>query len=363
MLNEIILNGISSNTLQGLLIQSLPSISKPMMRSKKEEIDGRDGDIVTLLGYSSYDKTFSIGLSYNYDINAIINFFNSDGTVTFSNEPDKYYNYQILDQIDFEKLLRFKTATVTMHVQPFKYPTSEGPTTFSRNRIKLESYSQTTSGVTVNVTEGLPDDEQEIVITGNGTATFSIPIQTFTITPDRYAFSAYAEGTGAEHCEVRLINGTPSSSFGNNKITLATDKMGTIIETTQSDQTYDYVYVSVDSNTELKIAVNIFFNSTGTANFEITNSGDYPSKPVLSIFGSGIGNIYLNSELLFKIDLSDYGYITIDTFNMEAYKDAVLKNRSVTGNYENFSLTPGVNQITCDGNISDITISNYSRWL
>ena len=69
------------------------------------------------------------------------------------------------------------------------------------------------------------------------------------------------------------------------------------------------------------------------------------------------------SELLFKIDLSDFGYLTIDTFNMEAHKDAVLKNRSVTGNYENFSLSPGLNQITCDGNISDITISNYSRWL
>lgn len=362
MLNEIILNGISSNTLQGLLIQSLPSISKPLVRSRKDEIDGRDGDIITILGYSSYDKTFSIGLSYNYDINAIIKFFDSEGTVTFSNEPDKYYNYRILDQIDFEKLLRFKTATVTMHVQPFKYSNSEGPATFSRNRIKLQSYNQTTSGVTVKVTEGLVYD-QEIVITGNGTATFSIPIQTLTATPDRYAFSAYAEGTGAGYCEVQLINGTPSSSFGNDKITLAENKMGTIIETTQSDQTYDSVYVSVNSNTELNITVNISFNGTGNTNFEITNSGDYPSKPILSIFGSGIGNIYLNSELLFKIDLSDYGYLTIDTFNMEASKDAVLKNRSVTGNYENFSLSPGVNQITCDGNISDITISNYSRWI
>ena len=362
MLNEIILNGISSNTLQGLLIQSLPPVSKPMMRSKKEEIDGRDGDIITPLGYSSYDKTFSIGLSYNYDIDAIIKFFDSEGTVTFSNEPDKYYNYRILDQIDFERLLRFKTATVTMHVQPFKYPISEEPATFSRNRIKLQSYEQTTSGVTVKVTEGLQYD-QEIVITGNGTATFSIPIQTLTITPDRYAFSAYAEGTGAEYCEVRLINGTPSSSFGNDKITLANNKMGTIIETIQSDQTYDYIYISVNSNTELNTAVNVSFNGTGNADFEIINSGNYPSKPILSIFGSGITEIYLNSELLFKVDLSDYGYLTIDTFNMESSKDAVLKNRSVTGNYENFSLNPGVNQITCDGNISDITISNYSRWL
>ena len=360
MLNEIILNGISSNTLQGLLIQSLPPISKPLMRSRKEEIDGRDGDIITPLGYSSYDKVFSIGLSYNYDINAIIRFFDSQGTVTFSNEPDKYYNYRILEQIDFERLLRFKTATVTMHVQPFKYPTSEEPATFSRNRIKLQSYNQTTSGVTAKVTEGLEYD-QEIVITGNGTANFSIPIQSLTATPGGYAFSAYAEGTGAEYCEIRLMNG--GSSFGNDKITLAENKMGTIIQTTESEQTYDSVYVSVNSNTDLNVVINISFNSTGDASFEITNSGNYPSKPVLSLFGSGITEIYLNSELLFKVDLSDYGYLTIDTFNMESSKDAVLKNRSVTGNYSNFSLSPGANQIACDGNISDITISNYSRFL
>ena len=64
MLNEIILNGKSSNELQGLIIQSLPPISKSQIRTQIEEIDGRDGDIVTKLGYSSYDKSFDIGLSY-----------------------------------------------------------------------------------------------------------------------------------------------------------------------------------------------------------------------------------------------------------------------------------------------------------
>lgn len=39
----------------------------------------------------------------------------------FSNEPDKYYNFKIYEQIDFEKLLRFRTATVKLHCQPFKY--------------------------------------------------------------------------------------------------------------------------------------------------------------------------------------------------------------------------------------------------
>lgn len=125
MRNYIILNGISSNTISGLLISTLPSISKPKIRTQTEEIDGRDGDIVTKLGYSAYDKEIEIGLYGNYDTDEVIEYFNSEGTVTFSNEPDKYYNYQILEQIDFEKLIRFKTAKVKMHVQPFKYPTEE----------------------------------------------------------------------------------------------------------------------------------------------------------------------------------------------------------------------------------------------
>lgn len=131
MRNTITLNGISSATITGLLIQELPPISKPRVRTLTEEIDGRDGDIVTKLGYSAYDKEVSIGLHGDFDIDEVINFFNSEGEVIFSNESDKYYRYQILDQIDFERLLRFRTAIVRMHVQPFKYSATETKQTFN----------------------------------------------------------------------------------------------------------------------------------------------------------------------------------------------------------------------------------------
>lgn len=120
-MNYCILNGKKSTLIKGLLIQSLPIITKPMMRTNIETVDGRDGDIVTKLGYAAYDKTMSIGLFGDYDIDEVIEYFSSEGTVIFSNEPDKYYKYQILNQIDFTRLSRFKTATVTFHVQPFKY--------------------------------------------------------------------------------------------------------------------------------------------------------------------------------------------------------------------------------------------------
>lgn len=125
MRNYIILNGVNSNTITGLLISTLPPITKPKIRTQTEEIDGRDGDIVTKLGYSAYDKEIEIGLYGNYDTDEVIEYFNSEGTIVFSNEADKYYNYQILEQIDFNKLIRFKTAKVRLHVQPFKYPLVE----------------------------------------------------------------------------------------------------------------------------------------------------------------------------------------------------------------------------------------------
>ena len=121
------LNGKSSLDVQGLSVQSLAPITKPKMRTTVEEIDGRDGDIVTRLGYSAYDKEISIGLSWDYDIDEVIQYFvdNDKGTVLFSNEEDKLYKYEILDQIDFEKLIRFKTAKVKFHVQPFKHSSIE----------------------------------------------------------------------------------------------------------------------------------------------------------------------------------------------------------------------------------------------
>ena len=127
MRNYIILNGNNSNEITGLLIQSLPPITKPLIRTTIEEIDGRDGDIVTNLGYSAYDKEISIGLYGDYDVDEVIKYFhdNQKGQVVFSNEDDKYYNYEIINQIDFERLIRFKTATVTLHCQPFKYDEDE----------------------------------------------------------------------------------------------------------------------------------------------------------------------------------------------------------------------------------------------
>nr|DAJ52118.1 MAG TPA: distal tail protein [Caudoviricetes sp.] len=163
MRNYVIQNGKDSRYLQGLLIQELPPITKPLMRTSIEQIDGRDGDVITRLGYSAYDKKMKIGLFGDYDIDDIIPFFNSSGMVVFSNEEEKYYLYDILDAIDYERLVRFRTAEITYHVQPFKYSNIEG----------WKVFSNPTSDITVR-NNGNYVSKPIIHIKGTGTINLSL---------------------------------------------------------------------------------------------------------------------------------------------------------------------------------------------
>lgn len=233
MRNYVIQNGMDSRYIKGLLIQELPPISKPQMRTSIEQIDGLDGDIITRLGYSAYDKKMTIGLFGNYDIDDIISFFNTSGTVIFSNEPERYYRYDILDAIDYERLIRFRTAEITYHVQPFKFSTVE------REKV--------------------------------------------------------------------------------------------------------------------------FDNPSGT--ITVRNNGNYVSKPVIHVKGSGTINLSLNGVQLFRIDLSTANSITIDTEKLEAYNGDVLMNRYVVGNYDKFVLKIGANSVSWDGTLTYISFENLSRWI
>lgn len=209
MRDYIILNGVSSQTISGLLIQNLPPVSKPKQRVEVEEIDGRDGDIVTYLGYGAYDKEFKIGLYGSYDIDEVISYFNSEGTVIFSNEDDKYYNYQIVEQIDFDKLLRFKEATVKMHMQPFKYSAEDNKKTFATTgleNISIRNAGNIYSRPVITVT-----GSGSIGITLNGVQLFEINMGSYTsITIDTNNMNAYNGNT--------LLNRNVMGNYDNFKL-------------------------------------------------------------------------------------------------------------------------------------------------
>lgn len=166
----VIINGVSSDTIQGLQVLSLPPITKPKMRRTVDTIDGRAGDIVTELGYEAYDRTISILLHDTYDIDEVTRFFNTSGDMIFSNEPDKRYNFRLLEEIDYERAVKFRTADITFHVQPYKYPATETPTAgttvINAGNVPaaptIEIQGSGTVGVYVNGSQALSVDMSEI---------------------------------------------------------------------------------------------------------------------------------------------------------------------------------------------------------
>lgn len=226
----VIINGVSSDTLQGVQVLSMPPITKPRMRTSIATIDGRDGDIVTRLGYEAYNKAITILLHDTYDVDAVEAFFNTSGTIIFSNEPDKLYTFETLDAIDFERAVRFKTATVTFHVQPYKLAVGE---------------------------------------------------------------------------EAEVFAGTTT----------------------------------------------------------ITNEGNTTSAPRMRIDGSGTVTVSVDGDVAFVITMPSAGWIVLDAAEMDAYSADNLANRSVTGSYDNLKLTPGEHTIEVSGTVTEVTITNISRWV
>lgn len=163
-MSKINWKGINSDTITGLIISELPPISKPKMKTTITKIDGRDGDIIEELGYESYTKSIKVGLSKNYDIDEVIKYFTGFGDLIMSNEPDKVYKCQIIEKVDYNKLLRFKTATVKFYTQPFKYKKDEP-------KVILNIDGETSMTVD-NI--GLEKSKPIIKLTGSGTVAIQL---------------------------------------------------------------------------------------------------------------------------------------------------------------------------------------------
>lgn len=362
MRDYIIINGLRSTLIKGLLITKLPPITKPQLRVQTDVIDGRDGDIVTPLGYAAYDKVVEIGLHGDYDVDEVIRYFSSSGAVIFSNEPTKYYNYQIISQIDYEQLIRYRTAKVTLHVQPFKYSAVEtainhktiSPVDIVKSAINKNGLSITAS-------------ESEIKISGTATVETEIyiPVNTVTLSGGDHGLQCAVDGTGTAAVQFRLIKDTPTdeNSFYESSIGLQDNETVTVYYNFSGTKHYNRVYFLIAPGVAINFTLALKLINEGA--FYITNTGNYTAEPKFTIYGSGVITIKVNAAPQISITLSDDDHITIDTALKEAYKDIItnLKNRLVIGNYDNLFFKQGSNRIVTNGNITEIVIENYTRWL
>lgn len=358
MINYIELNGEKSTSVKGLIIQSLPPISKPKMRTSIETIDGRDGDIVTKLGYSAYDKEVSIGLHGDFDIDDAIAFFDSEGEVVFGNEPDKYYRYQILDQIDFERLVRFRTAKVKMHVQPFKYDAVDRTFDIVNQFLHAKDSTASKFGITVTSSDG------SIRVAGNATCDVDIevPIESMSLSGS-YTLTASASGSAAG-CALRLIDGEPSNdrSFGGSYMELKSDGDSTMTATADPNAEYDALWLDIKAGTSVDFTLGVTMASNSFNRIALTNRGNVVSRPTVTIYGSGNVELAINSVTVLSFSI-DNGYITIDADEMNAYHGDTLMNRHVTGDYSDLRLNVGENVVSWRGDVTAIRVEDLSRWL
>lgn len=225
--------GISSTSFSGIVVNSLPPISKPSKRINKTQIEGRDGDIIEFLGYDAYDKTITITILEETNIDELINWLNGSGQLILSNEPTKYYEAEITNQIDFSRLEKYEEIDIKFHIQPYKYKVNEEKTT-----------------------------------------------------------------------------------------------------------------LEINSETSLTV----------------TNSGYVESKPIITLYGEGTVEIYINNLYAFSINIDDES-VVIDAIKEDAYKNTILKNRQMNGEFDNIRLQPGENTITWIGDLTKIEVEAKSRWL
>lgn len=353
-MNYIVLNGKSSKLIGGLMIQTLPPISKPLVRTEIEEIDGRDGDIVTKLGYSAYSKTFQIGLHGDYDVDEVIRYFDSEGIVTFSNELDKYYRYQIFEQIDFERLIRYKTAEVTMHVQPFKLSAVDKPV-IMEEMLSVPDQEITENGITVTCEDG--------TISISGTASVNteiyIPINSMYCRVGNHRITAVSSGDNCDAVSVRVV---PEQS----KVHPLNNGSIGLIDGTQSStglltvpKTYHYIWMQIGVNVPVNITLDM---SVVGLQVVVFNAGNTVSKPKVTLYGQGDIAVYLNGiEILVISDLASE--ITIDSESMEAYVGDILLNRKVFGDYNELAFRTGMNILSWEGNVTKAVVDRYSRWI
>jgi phage-related protein len=153
----------------GVIIERLPPIVKPPLRYNLIELDGNSRTDVETLGYKAYEKIIPIGFKED-NVDYVLNWLTGTGKLILSNEPDKYYNVFILEQIDYVKALRYRKADVPFLIQPYKYAVHE---------------YETTSTALIN--QGNVDCFPLITIYGSGTVDVLVnSVEVCTVTIDGY---------------------------------------------------------------------------------------------------------------------------------------------------------------------------------
>jgi len=91
----------------------------------------------------------------------------------------------------------------------------------------------------------------------------------------------------------------------------------------------------------------------------ISNPGSEYSEPIITVNGSGDITLMVGTTVVELTGID--GSITLDTPLMEAYKDTSGMNGSMSGDFP--TLSPGVNAVSWNGNVTSVVIQPNWRYL
>lgn len=112
--------GIDSRDMS-VLLQTTPTRIKPAMRVNTYNVDGRDGNIVEKLGYDAYYIPLQIVVADKSKIDSVVTWLNGEGKLVLYDERDRYYDANIISEVDYTLLRLWGKATVQFLVQPYKH--------------------------------------------------------------------------------------------------------------------------------------------------------------------------------------------------------------------------------------------------
>ena len=99
----------------------------------------------------------------------------------------------------------------------------------------------------------------------------------------------------------------------------------------------------------------IALQSAGT----LYNSGTAISNPIIKVFGTGDVDLNINGNIVSLTSVDEY--VTIDSDLIDCYKDTVLKNNDMNGEFPILEI--GNNSISWIGTVSKIEITPNWRWI
>ena len=155
---------------KGIVIEKIDWFKKPQRRNDVKLINGVHGGMIVEYGYSPMVVTMNVGLTDMAKLDEVMALLDGAGILTFSGDSGKYRNANVLEQVDYDKLLRFRKASIDFFIaDPFRYVVGEADLTFT-------TFPQTITNT--GTFQSLP----LLKLTGSGAISITLNGTTFTYT-------------------------------------------------------------------------------------------------------------------------------------------------------------------------------------